>query len=164
MFTLSRHVLGLKLCVPVPLEWVITNVPLGKVTVSVELVVRVSVPPAVNTPGAMMLDVFEVAEVVISWKCSVPDQAVRALAPARPGPVPRPARRATRARHAGGRCHATASATPPRVSSAPHAAGGGRARTGTGRARRAAPGPRPAAATAPDDLSRLRCPRRLPTA
>jgi hypothetical protein len=34
----------------------------------------------------MMLDVFEVAEVVISWKCSVPDAAVRALAPARLAP------------------------------------------------------------------------------
>jgi hypothetical protein len=48
--TVSRHVLGLKCCVPVPFEWVITNVPSGNVSVEVVLLVRVSVPPAVNTP------------------------------------------------------------------------------------------------------------------
>ena len=78
--------MGLKFTVPVPLEWVITNVPLGNLTVAAVLLVSVLAPPAVNTPVAMMLEVFEVAEVVMNWKCSVPDTAVRALAAARLAP------------------------------------------------------------------------------
>jgi hypothetical protein len=49
----------------------------------------VVVPPTVNTPDAMMSDPFEVAEVVMSWKCSVPVAAgaVRGAALAAVTPV-----------------------------------------------------------------------------
>ena len=63
------------------------ELPLGNLKTSVEPLVRVSIPPAVNTPVAMTLLLFEVPEVVMPWKCSVVVAAGRALAAARPAPL-----------------------------------------------------------------------------
>src|SRR5690242_5595092 len=80
-----RQVFGSKCCVPVPLECAILKLPPGKSTVST-LLPEWSTPGAVNTPLAIMDDVGEVAEVVMSWKFSVPLTPVWVLAAASPAP------------------------------------------------------------------------------
>src|SRR6266566_1013051 len=74
-----RQVLGLNLCGPWPGECLILNVPPGNTTLSTRLPPW-STPPAVKTPVAMILLLFDVADVDISWKCSVPETAARAVA------------------------------------------------------------------------------------
>ena len=86
--------------------------PSGNVTLSV-LLPAWSTPPAVNTPDAMIVLSGDVGDVVMSWKCSVPDRAAlaagraaaaacagwwtagRALAAAKPAPLVIAAVRAT---------------------------------------------------------------------
>jgi hypothetical protein len=68
----TRQVFELSVWVPVGLEWAIVTEPVGKTSVSA---VRPgwSMPPAVNVPVAMMLALPEVGDVVMNWKCSVPE-------------------------------------------------------------------------------------------
>src|SRR5690348_18329975 len=80
-FSVSRQVFGFSLGVPVPRECAILNVPLLNTSVST-LLPWWSMPALVNTPEAMTLAVFEVGDVDMSWKCSVPEAATRAAAPA----------------------------------------------------------------------------------
>ena len=81
MVALNRQVFGFSFGVPVPLECAILNVPFGNTRVSTLLPWR-SMPLAVNTPEAITRAVFDVGDVDMSWKCSVPETAVRAAAPA----------------------------------------------------------------------------------
>ena len=80
-----RQVVGSKCCVPVPLECAIWKLPPGKSTVSTLL------PDVVHAGGGEHAAgddgrVGEVAEVVMSWKCSVPLAAAWVLAAASPAP------------------------------------------------------------------------------
>jgi hypothetical protein len=60
-----------------PLECTTLNEPAGNTNVPAGVPERAT-PPAVNTPVAMTLAVLEVADVLMSWKCSVPETADRA--------------------------------------------------------------------------------------